>query len=54
MNTHADSVRREVHEFYLVQINNVIAEGREALISSLVADYDHLRREESESADEAA
>jgi 6-phosphofructokinase len=42
MNTDTNSVSREVHEFYLIQINKVIADGRESLISSLVADYDQL------------
>jgi hypothetical protein len=49
MNTYPDSMSREVHEVYISKINNLVAEGRESLITGLVEDFDRGRREESES-----
>ncbi|MDP9094769.1 MAG: hypothetical protein M3N95_17980 [Actinomycetota bacterium] len=44
-------VSREVRELYIAKINNAIGEGRESLVSSLVADYDQHARALSASAD---
>ncbi|MDT4922305.1 MAG: hypothetical protein QOG01_18 [Pseudonocardiales bacterium] len=46
MKTYPDSVNREVHEVYIAKINNLIAEGRESLITGLVDDFDRACREE--------
>jgi hypothetical protein len=54
MTTDAPVVSREVHELYIAKINNLVAEGRESLISSLVADYDRHAQTELTSADKAA
>jgi hypothetical protein len=53
MNTDNYPVSGDVHEVYVAKINNAIAEGRDALVSSLAADYDQLVRAESTSADRA-
>jgi hypothetical protein len=52
MNTHIHEVSPEVHELYIAKINTFIADGREALISSVVADYDELS--DPKPADQAA
>jgi hypothetical protein len=54
MTTDTQSVNREVHELYISKINNLIAEGRESLIASLVADFDQISRDGSRAVDQAA
>jgi hypothetical protein len=54
MTKNAETESRELHEFYIVQINNLIAQGRESLIDSLSADYEQVRRERFELARTAA
>jgi hypothetical protein len=40
METHAQTATRQIHEFYIAQINHLVADDRESLIDSLVEDFD--------------
>lgn len=44
MNTNAGIVSREVSDLYISKINSLIADGRESLIASVVAEYDRYDR----------
>jgi hypothetical protein len=54
MNTEQRSVDREIHDFYIAKINNLVREGRESLIASLLADNPELTCRSAESIDRAA
>ncbi|MCW2856157.1 MAG: hypothetical protein JWR52_1772 [Marmoricola sp.] len=42
--THEHAEAEELHEFYVLQINTLVAEDRESLIPHLVADFDREQR----------
>jgi hypothetical protein len=51
METHAQTATRQIHEFYIAQINHLIANDRESLIDSLVEDFDRSSRHGSGAGD---